>query len=62
MKTADLPESSNVDDRRGESPKLAGPMTLAEMAVLAKKRGVVAPIEEKPESELAKAAGIEDIK
>ena len=62
MKTDALPESANIDDRRADGPKLTGPMTLAEMAALAKKRGVVAPLEEKPESGLAKAAGIEDIK
>lgn len=58
MKTNDLPESENVEDRRGEKPA----QTLAEMAEQAKTRkvGPIGPSGAE-DSDLAKSLGKDDI-
>jgi hypothetical protein len=56
MKTADLPLSDNVEDRRGEGVNLKPRLTLNEM--LAQPPQPLAP---EPQSVLAKQAGVDDI-
>ena len=64
MKTADLPLSENVEDRRGEKPMPRRPMTIAEALALSKgrvPRSVAEPIQPDATSQLAKDAGADDI-
>jgi hypothetical protein len=57
MKTADLPLSENVEDRRGERPTNAPRKTLAEMLA----QSDAEPFKAEPHSALAKQAGAGDI-
>ena len=58
MKWQDLPESENVEDRRGEPP-VQGPLTFAQMMEL-KRKGRVEPLTGIG-SDLAHKLGDEDI-
>ena len=60
IRVDDLPESENVEDRRGEKP--AKDMTFAEMAEQAKKRKPTNLSPGDPTSQLAKDLGVDDIK
>lgn len=55
MRTEGLPESTNVEDRRGEKPAT----TLAEMAKLKRLPTDMSPPD--PTSQLAKDLGVDDI-
>jgi hypothetical protein len=58
MKTADLPLSENVEDRRCESSPTVGPrFTLAELV----KRGLAVAFNAIPGSRIAKDAGVDDL-
>jgi hypothetical protein len=63
MKTADLPHSENVEDRRGEPPAKPA-ITINEALALAKHR-VRLPMAERitpePTSPLARMAGVDDV-
>lgn len=56
----DLPESENVEDRRGEPPMI-GPLTLAQMQEQAKRRKVADLSAPDTTSDLGKALGRDDI-
>ncbi len=59
MRDQDLPESENVEDRRGETYK-PGPKTLAEMAE--QKRRAIDLTKPDATGQLPKDAGLDDIK
>lgn len=56
----DLPESENVEDRRGEPP-IIGPLTLAQMQEQAKRRKATDLSPPDTTSDLGKALGRDDI-
>lgn len=60
MKTDNLPESTNIEDRR-EEPARKKPLTLREMAEQAKNRVPAdqAPVE--PAPDLSREAGLNDV-
>lgn len=60
IRTDDLPESENIEDRRGDKP--VKDMTFAEMVEQAKKRKPTDLSPGDPTSQLAKALGVDDIK
>ena len=57
MKTADLPLSENVEDRRCEKPSRAPRFTLAELV----RRGMAVAFNAIPGSRIAKDAGVDDL-
>lgn len=56
----DLPESENVEDRRGEPPMI-GPLTLAQMQEQSKRRKATDLSPPDTTSELGKQLGLDDI-
>lgn len=60
MRTDHLPQSENVEDRRGEKHK-RGPMSLKEALADWKPRGEAERFTPDDTSQLSKAAGVDDI-
>lgn len=58
MRTDHLPQSGNVEDRRGERPSRAPRFTLSELV----RRGLAVAFHAISRSRLAKDAGVDDIK
>ena len=64
MRTDNLPNSENVEDRRDDKPTKRHPMTLAEALAAADgnvPRGRAEPMTPDGHSKLAKDAGVDDI-